>query len=69
MNDNVLPLIRDRSTETLLTCPGVGRDAGNEKALCFYLSRCVTDDEMRYLHDVMQRAVAMIRQNGIGPKP
>jgi hypothetical protein len=38
--------------------PGVGRDAENEKSLCFYFSRRVTDYEMRFLHDVMQRASA-----------
>jgi hypothetical protein len=47
------------SDNTDLKCPGVGRDAGNDKSLCFYFSRKVSDDEMRYLHDVMQRAVAM----------
>ena len=41
-----------------LKCPGVGRDAENDRALCFYLNRSVTDDEMRFLHEVMQRAVA-----------
>jgi hypothetical protein len=40
-----------------LKCPGVGRDAQNDKSLCFYFSRRVDDDEMRYLHAVMQRAV------------
>lgn len=42
-----------------LKCPGVGRDAENEKSLCFYFDRKPTDDEMRYLHEVMQRAVAL----------
>ena len=41
-----------------LTCPGVGRDKDNVSALQFYFSRKVTDDEMRFLHEVMQRAVA-----------
>ena len=41
-----------------LTCPGVGRDKDNISALQFYFSRPVTDDEMRFLHEVMQRAVA-----------
>lgn len=40
-----------------LRCVGVGRDAENDKALCFYFSRPVTDDEMWFLHEVMQRAV------------
>ena len=42
-----------------LKCPGVGRDAENEKALCFYFNRQVSDDEIRYLHEVIQRAVAV----------
>lgn len=42
-----------------LRCPGAGRDAGNEKALCFYFNRAPTDDELRYLHDVMQRAACL----------
>ena len=41
-----------------LKCPGVGRDKDCISALQFYFSRKVTDDEMRFLHDVMQRAVA-----------
>lgn len=39
-----------------LKCPGVGRDKECVSALAFYFSRRVTDDEMRFLHDVMQRA-------------
>src|SRR6185312_3605427 len=41
-----------------LRCPGIGRDKDNINALQFYFSRPVTDDEMRFLHDVMKRAVA-----------
>lgn len=41
-----------------LTCPGCGRDKDNISALQFYFSRPVTDDEMRFLHEVVQRAVA-----------
>lgn len=39
-----------------LKCPGVGRDKDCVNALQFYFSRPVTDDEMRFLHEVMQRA-------------
>lgn len=42
-----------------LRCPGVGRDGDNSKALCFYFNRPVSDEEMRFLHNVMQRAVAV----------
>lgn len=37
---------------------GVGRDKDCISALQFYFNRRVTDDEMRFLHEVMQRAVA-----------
>jgi hypothetical protein len=43
-----------------LKCPGVGRDKDHDRALAFYFNRPVTDDEMRYLHEVMQRAAACI---------
>jgi hypothetical protein len=41
-----------------LKCPGVGRDKDCVSALQFYFNRPVTDDEMRFLHEVMQRTVA-----------
>ena len=41
-----------------LKCPGVGRDKDCITALQFYFNRPVTDDEMRFLHEVIQRAVA-----------
>lgn len=43
-----------------LKCPGLGRDAENSKALVFYFNRPVTDGEMRFLHEVMQRTVALM---------
>lgn len=46
-----------------LKCPGVGRDKDNARALQFYFSRTVTDDEMRFLHEVMQRAVACMPES------
>jgi hypothetical protein len=39
-----------------LKCPGVRRDKDNENWLCFYFDRRPTDNEMRFLHDVMKRA-------------
>ncbi|MDA9398701.1 MULTISPECIES: hypothetical protein [unclassified Bradyrhizobium] len=44
-----------------LRCPAAGRDAENEKTLCFYFNRRVTDDEMRFLHTVI-RQVALMRE-------
>lgn len=41
-----------------LKCPGVGRDKDCISALQFYFTRPVTDDEMRFLHEVVQRAAA-----------
>lgn len=47
-----------------LRCPGVGRDAENDRSLSLYFSRRVTDDEMRFLHDVIQRAAACMPDGG-----
>lgn len=47
-----------RMTKQPLKCPGVGRDKDCISALQFYFNRPVTDDEMRFLHEVVQRAVA-----------
>lgn len=41
-----------------LSVNGCGRDAENEKALCFYFNRKVTDDEMRFLHEVIARGIS-----------
>jgi hypothetical protein len=41
-----------------LRCPGVGRDGGNIAALAFYFNRRVSNAEMEFLHEVMQRAAA-----------
>ena len=51
-----------------LRCPGAGRDEENPNALVFYFSRPVSDDEMRFLHDVMQRA-ALLNTVRNGPYP
>ena len=34
---------------------GVGRDAEHEQALCFYFDRKPTDEEMRFLHEALER--------------
>jgi len=44
-----------------LKCKGVGRDKNCISALEFYFDRRVSDDEMRYLHDVIRQAAACIR--------
>lgn len=43
-----------------LKCPGVGRDKDCAASLQFYFNRPVTNDEMRFLHEVMQRTVACV---------
>ena len=41
-----------------LKCNGVARESGGMNAISFYFNRRPTDEEMRYLHEVMQRAAA-----------
>lgn len=38
-----------------LKCNGVGRDKDCVSALQFYFNRRVTDDEMRFLHELLAR--------------
>ena len=52
-----------------LKCNGVGRDKDCISALQFYFSRRVTDDEMRFLHDVIQRAVACMPRETAMTRP
>lgn len=40
--------------EMLLKLSGTGRDKDNDKALQFYFNRPVTDDELRFLHGIVQ---------------
>jgi len=49
-----------------LKCSGVGRDKDCISALEFYFSRPVTDDEMRFLKDVMDRAAACMPSRNTG---
>lgn len=46
-----------------LRCPGIGRNAEWPKSLLFYFDRVPTDDQIRYLHEVMQRACACMPEN------
>ena len=41
-----------------MKCPAIGRNADWPKSLLFYFDSVPTDDQMRYLHEVMQRACA-----------
>lgn len=56
--NKVILVGRAMNSRQPLKCPGVGRDKDCISALQFYFSRPVTDDEMRFLHEVVQRAVA-----------
>lgn len=58
-DNKIVKLPRDQSGQPL-RCPGVGRDKDNSRALQFYFNRPVTDAEMRFLHEVMQRSVALM---------
>lgn len=55
---NLLQLARARPMP--LKCRGVGRDKHCKNALQFYFDRPVTDDEMRFLNEVMERTVACL---------
>jgi len=39
-----------------LKCNGAGRDKDNNQFLWFAFNRTPTDDELRYLHEVVKRA-------------
>lgn len=39
-----------------LRCAGIGRDKDNPQSLSLYFDRSPTDDEMRYLHEVIKHA-------------
>ena len=41
-----------------LKCNGTGRDKDHNRALAFYFNRRVTDDELRFLDEVVKRAAA-----------
>jgi len=43
-----------------LKCNGVGRDKDHDKALCFYFNRPVSDAELRFLHECMDRTAALL---------
>lgn len=52
------PFRSNATRDRQLKCPGVGRDKENASSLNFCFSRPVSDDEMRFLHEVVQRACA-----------
>jgi hypothetical protein len=37
-----------------LAVPGIGRVGDNEKAICLYFNRKLTDDEVRKLHKIVR---------------
>ena len=42
---------------------GVGRDKDCLSALVLYFNRALTDDEVRFIHDVMRRTVKISMSN------
>lgn len=58
--------LRDLRAEQdpLLRCLGVGRSKTNGKVVAFAFDRAPTDDELRFLHDVMRRAAVMMKTGG-----
>lgn len=49
-----------------LSCTGAGRDADCISAVQFYFNRRVTDREMRFLLEVMQRGAALCPEEDKG---
>lgn len=49
-----------------LRCTGIGRDADHAASLVLYFDRKPTDYEMRFLHDVMKRACALMPKHSAG---
>ena len=56
---SVEQFLREREAPDGLRALGVGRDAGNEKALLVCFNRKPSDDEMRALHDLLSRFLAV----------
>jgi hypothetical protein len=55
--------INMRAKKEALRCNGVARDKDDKCELRFHFNRWVTDNEMRYLHEVMQRAAACMPED------
>jgi hypothetical protein len=45
-----------------IKCLGIGRDKDDGCSLNFFFDRPVSNDEMRFLHEVVQRAILEERQ-------
>lgn len=52
-----------RETTGGIRCNGVGRNADWPKSLIFYFDNVPTDNQMRYLCEVMQRAAACMPED------
>ncbi len=48
------------NTRARLTCPGVSRMGDNDKAILVSFSRRLTDDELRFFHEVCQRSAPLM---------
>ena len=56
--DNVIPLKEQHGFA--LKCYGAGRMADNEKAVLVVFSRRLTDDELRFFHEVCERSAPLM---------
>ncbi len=43
-----------------LTCPGVSRMGDNDKAILVSFSRRLSDEELRFFHEVCQRSAPLM---------
>ncbi len=43
-----------------LTCPGASRVSDNDRAILVIFSRPLTDDELRFFHEVCQRSAPLM---------
>lgn len=43
-----------------LNCTGIGRDAEHDKCAVVYFNRRLTDDELRFFHEVCKRSAPLM---------
>lgn len=58
-----MPDGKHETTIAKVRCNGIGRNADWPKSLVFYFDRVPTNDQMRYLHEVIQRACACMPED------
>ncbi len=58
--NNVVILGAGTKAPTFLKCFGVGRDCQNDKVITVSFSRPLTDEELRFFHDVCRRSAPLM---------